>query len=165
MSLIAAAPATITPFLWFDAQAEEAARFYTGVFRNSAIGPVVRYGADGPGPEGQIMTVSFTLDGQSFIALNGGPMFGFTPAISFVVHCDTQDDIDHYWDALADGGEKERCGWLKDRYGVSWQIVPRALAQWLQSADAPQAGRLMHALMQMDKLELSRLQRACAGTA
>src|ERR1700681_1080290 len=119
----------ITPFLWFDHQAEEAARFYASIFPNSKVIQVVRYGAAGPGPAGSAMTVEFQLEGQSFVALNGGPVFKFTEAISFVVNCQTQDELDQFWEKLSDGGEEGRCGWLKDRYGLSWQIVPTALGK------------------------------------
>jgi predicted 3-demethylubiquinone-9 3-methyltransferase (glyoxalase superfamily) len=151
----------ITPFLWFDTQAEEAMTFYTSVFRNSRIGSVARYGDSGPGPKGTVMTASFTLDGQDFIALNGGPQFTFTPATSFVVNCETQEEVDYYWDKLSAGGRTDRCGWLTDRFGLSWQVVPRQLSQLL-SQGGPAAGRVVQALMQMEKLDIAKLQAAAA---
>src|SRR5438046_941075 len=125
----------ITPFLWFDSQAEEAARFYASVFPNSRIGAVARYGPGTPGPEGGVMTVDFELDGQRFVALNGGPQFTFTEAVSFQVGCETQEEVDRYWSALSEGGEEGPCGWLKDRYGLSWQIVPTALLRLISDPD------------------------------
>jgi len=151
----------ITPFLWYDTQAEEAAKFYTSIFPNSSIVSVTRYGDAGPGPKGGVMTAVFTLDGQEFIALNGGPQFQFTPATSFVVKCKTQAEIDRYWDTLSAGGRQDRCGWLTDRFGLSWQIVPAGLNQLL-SRDAATAGRVMGALMQMDKLDIATLEAAAA---
>jgi predicted 3-demethylubiquinone-9 3-methyltransferase (glyoxalase superfamily) len=151
----------ITPFLWFDTQAEEAMTFYTSVFRNSRIGSVARYGDSGPGPKGTVMTASFTLDGQDFIALNGGPQFTFTPATSFVVNCEPQEEVDYYWDKLSAGGRTDRCGWLTDRFGLSWQVVPRQLSQLL-SQGGPAAGRVVQALMQMEKLDIAKLQAAAA---
>ncbi len=150
----------ITPFLWFDHQAEEAAELYTSVFRHSKITAVVRYGDEGPGPKGSAMTVAFELDGKEFTALNGGPHYTFTPAISFVVHCNTQQEVDHYWDKLSDGGRTDRCGWLQDRYGVSWQIVPRVLLELLQDKDAAKAARVTHAMLQMTRLDIEGLTRA-----
>src|ERR1700758_2309954 len=125
----------ITPFLWFDTQAEEAARFYVSIFRNSKIVNVARYGEAGPGPKGSVMTVDFELDGQEFIALNGGPHFKFTEAVSFVVNCDTQQEVDEFWEKLSAGGQQIQCGWLKDKYGLSWQIVPTVLGQLMQDKD------------------------------
>jgi len=119
----------ITPFLWFDHQAEEAAKFYTSIFKKSKIGTISRYGEAGPGPKGSVMTVAFNIEGQEFVALNGGPYFAFTEAISFVVDCKTQAEVDYFWDKLSEGGEKSRCGWLKDKYGLSWQIVPSGLVE------------------------------------
>jgi predicted 3-demethylubiquinone-9 3-methyltransferase (glyoxalase superfamily) len=150
----------ITPFLWFDDQAEEAMDFYTSVFKNSKILNITRNIEGGPGPEGTVLTGTFELDGQEFIALNGGPLFAFTSAISFFVHCETQHEIDEYWEKLSEGGQKERCGWLKDKYGVSWQIVPTALGAMLSGADSEKSRRVMKALLQMDKLVLETLQQA-----
>ena len=151
----------ITPFLWYDTQAEEAATFYTSIFPNSSVVTVTRYGDAGPGPKGSAMTAVFKLDGQEFIALNGGPQFRFTPATSFVVKCQTQAEIDRYWDQLSAGGRTDRCGWLTDKFGLSWQIVPAGLNQLLQR-DGAAAGRVMAALMQMDKLDIARLEAAAA---
>ena len=156
----------ITPCLWFDHQAAEAAQFYVSLFKNSAMGTVARYGKEGHEvhgrPEGSVMTVSFRLEGQEFTALNGGPHFKFTEAISFVVKCEMQDEVDHYWNALSAGGDAraQQCGWLKDRYGVSWQIVPSALFEMLAGAGGEQAGRVMQAMLQMKKLDLPALRRA-----
>ena len=154
----------ITPFLWFDGQAEEAAKFYTSIFKNSKIGAVTCYGEEGAKvsgiPAGTVMTVPFQLDGQDFVALNGGPLFKFTEAISFVVNCETQQEIDYFWDKLTAGGQPSRCGWLKDKFGVSWQIVPTALSRLLQSKDAARTKRVMKALLQMDKIDLQRLEQA-----
>ena len=152
----------ITPFLWFDDQAEEAMTFYTSIFENSKIGSVSRYGEEGPGPKGAVMCATFQLDGQEFIALNGGPMFTFSPAISFVVKCETQAEVDHFWEALSAGGEIQQCGWLKDKYGVSWQIVPTVLGDMLADKDAEKAGRVMHAMLQMKKLDIKGLKHAYA---
>jgi predicted 3-demethylubiquinone-9 3-methyltransferase (glyoxalase superfamily) len=150
----------ITPFLWFDGKAEEAANFYTSIFRNSKIVNMMRYGEAGPGPKGSVMSAMFELDGQEFIALNGGPAFTFSPAISFFVKCQTQEEVDHYWEKLSEGGERQRCGWLKDKYGVSWQIVPTILGQLLQDQDAGKSTRAMNAMMKMDKLDIAGLKRA-----
>src|SRR5919109_227137 len=158
----------ITPCLWFDNQAEEAAKFYVSLFKNSAIAAVTRYGKQGfevhGRPEGSVMTVSFRLEGQGFTALNGGPLFKFTEAISFVVKCETQDEVDHYWDALSAGGDEraQQCGWLKDRYGVSWQIVP-SFMQDLVKEGGEKGDRVMSALLKMKKLDLAALTRAAAG--
>ncbi|HVY54418.1 MAG TPA: VOC family protein [Thermodesulfobacteriota bacterium] len=156
----------ITPFLWFDNQAEEAAAFYTSIFKDSRIGSVARYGEESAEvsgqPRGSVMTVSFELEGQQFVALNGGPYFTFSPAISFVVNCDTQKELDELWDRLSEGGEKQRCGWLKDKYGVSWQIVPAALGGMLQDKDAGKSRRVMKALLQMDKIDIQALKKAYA---
>ncbi len=152
--------ARITPFLWFNSQAEEAREFYVSVFPNSRVGATVLHGDGSPGPKGTVMTAAFELDGQEFVALNGGPQFTFSPAVSFVVNCDTQEEIDRYWQLLSAGGDPHVCGWLKDRYGVSWQIVPRALPRMLADADAWRVARVMEALMKMRKLELGELQRA-----
>ncbi len=153
----------ITPFMWFNTQAGEAREFYVSVFKNSRIGATVRYGDAGPGPKGSVMTAAFELDGQEFVALNGGPQFTFSPAISFVVNCDTQAEVDEYWQRLAAGGEPNVCGWLKDRYGVSWQIVPRALARMLADSDAHRTARVMQAIMKMTKIEIGELERAFNG--
>jgi predicted 3-demethylubiquinone-9 3-methyltransferase (glyoxalase superfamily) len=153
----------ITPFLWFDDKAEEAARFYTSVFRNSTIGEVRYYGEGGPRPKGSAMSVTFNLDGQELIALNGGPHFSFTPAISLFVRCETQEEVDELWEKLCDGGEPVRCGWLKDRYGLSWQIVPVVLGEMLQDKDANKSRRVMAAMMKMIKLDIKTLQQAYAG--
>lgn len=152
----------ITPFLWFDTQAETAARFYTGIFKNSRITQVARYGPGGPGPEGSVMTVAFELDGQPFVALNGGTIFQFTEAISFVVRCRTQTELDRYWDKLGAGGQPARCGWLKDQFGLSWQVVPTALEKLLDASDPPRAARVMQALLGMVKLDIAALQAAAA---
>ena len=154
---------TIKPFLWFDHQAEEAANFYVSIFPNSTIDSVNHYGDGMPLPKGTVMTVAFRLDGQEFVALNGGPHFTFSPAVSFVVTCDTQEDLDHYWDRLLQGGEVQRCGWLKDKYGLSWQVVPAALPKLLQSGDPDRSQRVLSAIMQMDKLDIPTLQRAYNG--
>ena len=156
----------ITPCLWFDHQAEEAAKFYVSIFENSAIGVVSRYGKEGfevhGRPEGSVMTVSFCLEGQEFTALNGGPPFKFTEAISFVVRCQTQAEIDRYWDKLGKGGDEraQQCGWLKDKYGVSWQIVPAALFEMMANVDGVKSERAMRAMLQMKKLDLAALRRA-----
>lgn len=154
----------ITPFLWFDNQAEEAMNFYTSIFKNSKVGKVARYGDAGPGPKGSVMTASFQLEGQEFIALNGGPHFKFTEAVSFVVNCDTQEEIDYYWKKLtADGGQESQCGWLKDKFGLSWQIVPAVLSKLLSDTDAKRSQRVMQALMPMKKLVIEDLQNAYDG--
>jgi predicted 3-demethylubiquinone-9 3-methyltransferase (glyoxalase superfamily) len=153
----------VNPFLWFDSQAEEAAKFYVSIFPNSKILKVARYGDAGPGPKGSVMTVSFVLDGAEIAALNGGPAFKFTEAVSLVVNCDTQEEIDHYWEKLSAGGQKSRCGWLKDRYGLSWQIVPRIVGELASDHDAARANRLMQAILAMDKLDIATLKRAAAG--
>jgi predicted 3-demethylubiquinone-9 3-methyltransferase (glyoxalase superfamily) len=154
---------TITPFLWFDSQAEEAAAFYTSIFRDSKITAVTRYGEGGPGPAGSAMTVAFQLAGQEFVALNGGPHFKFTEAVSFVVNCETQQEVDEYWAKLTDGGQEVQCGWLKDRYGLSWQIVPKALSRMLQRGDAAGSARMIKALMGMKKLDIAQLEAAYRG--
>jgi predicted 3-demethylubiquinone-9 3-methyltransferase (glyoxalase superfamily) len=150
----------ITPFLWYDGKAEEAMTFYTAIFKNSKIGSIMRYGAAGPGPKGAVMSATFELEGQEFIALNGGPQFTFTPAISFFVNCDTQDEVDELWEKLSQGGEKLRCGWLKDKFGVSWQIIPSALGKMLQDKDSEKSARVMQAMMQMNKIDIKTLQQA-----
>ena len=156
----------ITPCLWFDDKAEEAAKFYVSIIKNSKMGSIARYGEEGAKasgrPAGTVMTVEFKLNGQKFLALNGGPQFTFSPAISFVLNCETQKEIDTLWDKLSEGGEKEVCGWLKDKYGVSWQIVPAVLGKMLQNKDVRKAERVMKALLQMTKLDIKTLQRAYA---
>jgi predicted 3-demethylubiquinone-9 3-methyltransferase (glyoxalase superfamily) len=153
----------ITPFLWFDDKAEEAAKFYVSIFKNSKIGSVSRYGEAGPGPKGTVMVVSFQLNGQEFTALNGGPQFKFTPAISFLVNCETQQEVDELWEKLSQGGRKDRCGWLQDRYGVSWQIVPTVLGKLMSDPDREKANRVMKAMLQMDKIEVKALEAAHKG--
>lgn len=150
----------ITPFLWFDHQAEEAVQFYTSIFRNSKVQTVTRYGETGPGPKGTVMTIEFQLAGQQFVALNGGPHFTFTEAISFVVNCETQEEVDEYWEKLSEGGTKVQCGWLKDKYGLSWQIVPTILIEMLQDKDAQRSQRVMKAMLQMKKLDVAALEAA-----
>lgn len=150
----------ITPFLWFDDQAEEAANFYVSVFKNSRIGTISRYGEGAPEPKGKVMVVPFELDGQQFLALNGGPLFKFTEAISFVVSCETQAELDEMWEKLSAGGQKSQCGWLKDKYGLSWQIVPAILNELMGKASAEQSSRMMKAVMQMDKIDIQRLKDA-----
>jgi predicted 3-demethylubiquinone-9 3-methyltransferase (glyoxalase superfamily) len=153
----------ITPFLWFDRDAEEAANFYVSVFPDAKIGSVARYGETGPGEAGAVMTVEFELEGQRFVALNGGPQYKFTEAVSFVVNCETQDEVDEYWDKLSEGGEQGPCGWLKDRYGLSWQIVPTVLPELLTDPDPEKAQRVMSAMLQMRKIEIEPLRRAYEG--
>jgi len=153
----------ITPFLWFDTQAEDAANFYVSVFRNSRIVKVARYGSAGPGPKGSVMTVQFELDGQPFIALNGGPHFKFTEAISFSIDCQTQDEVDHYWDNLSAGGEQVQCGWLKDKFGLSWQVNPSILGKLLGDPDPEKSKRVMAAMLKMKKIDIAALQAAYAG--
>jgi predicted 3-demethylubiquinone-9 3-methyltransferase (glyoxalase superfamily) len=151
----------ITPFLWFNGQAEEAMNFYTSIFKNSKIGSVSRYGEASPGSKGQVMTGSFQLDGQEFIALNGGPQFKFTEAISFLINCETQEEVDYYWEKLlAGGGEESQCGWLKDRFGLSWQVVPVTLSKFLADKDPVKAQRVMHAMLQMKKIIIADLKKA-----
>jgi predicted 3-demethylubiquinone-9 3-methyltransferase (glyoxalase superfamily) len=150
----------ITPFLWFDDQAEEAATFYVSVFDNSRIVSVSRYGEAGPGPEGAVMTVTFQLDGQEFTALNGGPVFQFSEAVSFFVHCESQAEVDELWERLSEGGEKGQCGWLKDKYGVSWQIVPTVLGEMLSDPDPERARRVNEAMLTMTKLDIPALRQA-----
>jgi len=150
----------ITPFLWFDGKAEEAANFYVSVFKNSKIVSIMRYGEAGPGAKGSVMSATFQLDGQDCIALNGGPMFTFSPAISFFVNCESQEEVDKLWEKLSEGGEKQRCGWLKDKYGVSWQIIPTVLGQLLQDKDREKSKRVMNAMLQMDKLDITTLKQA-----
>src|SRR5262245_39525441 len=153
----------ITPFLWFDGQAEEAAQLYTSIFDNSKILSVSRYSEVGPGEAGSVMTVEFELEGQRFTALNGGPNYTFTEAVSFVVSCETQEEVDEFWSKLSDGGEEGPCGWLKDRYGLSWQIVPTALMRLIGDPDREKANRVIAAMLQMRKIEIAELERAAAG--
>jgi predicted 3-demethylubiquinone-9 3-methyltransferase (glyoxalase superfamily) len=151
----------ITPFLWFDTQAEEAAKLYVSVFPNSKIINVSRYGDAGPGPKGSVMTVSFELDGQPYTALNAGPMFKFNEAISFMVNCKTQEEVDHYWNKLtADGGQESQCGWLKDKFGLSWQITPTTLMELMQDPDPKKANRVMQAMLKMGKIDIAALKKA-----
>jgi predicted 3-demethylubiquinone-9 3-methyltransferase (glyoxalase superfamily) len=153
----------ITPYLWFDTEGEVAARFYTSIFPNSRILEVARYGSAGPRPEGTVMTVSFELDGKRFVALNGGPDFTFNEAVSFLVDCETQEEVDSYWITLSEGGEQGPCGWLKDRFGLSWQIIPTALPRLLGDPDREKAQRVMAAMLKMGKIDVAELERAAAG--
>lgn len=149
----------LTPFLWFDNQAEEAMNFYTSIFKNSKKGTVTRYGDAGPGPAGSVLTAAFSIEGMDFVALNGGPLYQFTPAVSFVVNCETQEEIDYYWNRLAgDGGTEEMCGWLRDKFGVSWQIVPPVLPALLQHPDPVKAQKAMQAMMKMRKIVIKDLE-------
>jgi predicted 3-demethylubiquinone-9 3-methyltransferase (glyoxalase superfamily) len=150
----------ITPFLWFDGKAEEAMNFYISIFKNSKVVSATRYGEAGPGPKGTVMTATFQLDGQQFVALNGGPHFTFTPAISFFVNCETQEEVDELWEKLSEEGEKGRCGWLKDKYGLSWQIVPTDLGKLLHDKDAAKAKRVTQAMLQMSKIDIQKLKQA-----
>jgi predicted 3-demethylubiquinone-9 3-methyltransferase (glyoxalase superfamily) len=150
----------ITPFLWFDGKAEEAMNYYVSIFKNSKILSVTRYGEEGPGPKGTVMTAAFELNGQEFTALNGGPQFTFSPAISFVVHCETQQEVDELWENLSDGGDKQQCGWLKDKYGLSWQVIPTILIEMLQDKDAEKSRRVMKAMLQMNKIDIKTLKQA-----
>ena len=150
----------ITPFLWFDNNAEDAANFYVSVFKNSKVLKVAKYSDAGPGPKGSVMTVEFELNGLEFVALNAGPRFKFTEAISFVVNCETQDEVDYYWERLSEGGEKSRCGWLKDKFGLSWQVTPTILGKLMVDKDPNKAKRVMETMLQMDKLDIEPLQRA-----
>jgi predicted 3-demethylubiquinone-9 3-methyltransferase (glyoxalase superfamily) len=151
----------ITPFLWFDDKAEEAMNFYVSIFKNSKVGSVTRYGDAGPGPKGTVMSARFQLDGQDFFALNGGPLFKFTEAISFFVNCETQEEVDELWEKLtAGGGTPQRCGWLKDKYGLSWQIIPKALGEMLGDKDPRKSQRVMQAMLQMNKIDIQRLKEA-----
>jgi predicted 3-demethylubiquinone-9 3-methyltransferase (glyoxalase superfamily) len=150
----------ITPCLWFDDQADKAARSYASVFRNSRIGKVSHYGEAGPRPKGTVLTVEFQLDGQDFLALNGGPEFKFTEAVSFIVSCETQEEVDRLWDKLSEGGEKVQCGWLKDKFGLSWQIVPTVLGKMLSDPDPVRADRVMQAMLGMKKLDIRGLEEA-----
>ena len=150
----------IVPFLWFDDRAEEAVNFYTSIFKNSKIGRVARYGEEGPGTKGTVMTVTFQLDGQEFMALNGGPHFTFSAAISFFVNCETQAEVDDLWEKLSEGGETEQCGWLRDKFGLSWQIVPTVLGELLQDKDAQKSRRVTEAMLQMGKIDIAILMQA-----
>jgi predicted 3-demethylubiquinone-9 3-methyltransferase (glyoxalase superfamily) len=153
----------ISPFLWFDDQAEEAMHFYVSVFKNSKVGNVTRYGDAGPGPKGSVMTASFELEGQQFTALNGGPHFKFTEAISFVVSCETQAEVDELWDKLSEGGQTQQCGWLKDKFGLSWQITPVALMELMSDPDPERSRRVMEAMLQMTKIDIAKLRQAYEG--
>ncbi len=155
----------ITPFLWFDGKAEEAANFYVSIFKNSRILNITRYGEAGPGPKGSVMTVVFELDGEQFIALNGGPQFKFTEAISFSVNCKTQGEVDEFWEKLSQGGEEGPCGWLKDKYGLSWQINPTILGEMLQDSNPEKSKRVMEAMFKMKKIDIHGLQRAYESRA
>jgi predicted 3-demethylubiquinone-9 3-methyltransferase (glyoxalase superfamily) len=150
----------ITPFLWYDGNAEEAANFYISIFKNSKMGKISRYGDAGPGPKGSVMSVTFQIEGQEFFALNGGPQFKFTPAISFFVNCGTQQEVDDLWGKLSAGGRTDRCGWLQDKFGVSWQIIPTVLGQLLGDKDPQRAKRAMQAMLQMTKIDIEKLQQA-----
>jgi predicted 3-demethylubiquinone-9 3-methyltransferase (glyoxalase superfamily) len=157
----------ITPFLWFNDQAEEAAKFYISTFENSKIGKITRYDEESTGPTGRpagsVMTIEFELEGQRFVGLNGGTHFKFTEAVSFVINCETQEEVDHFWSKLSAGGEESRCGWLKDKFGLSWQVVPVVLIEMLADEDAAKAKRVMRAMLQMDKIDISTLQKAYDG--
>ena len=153
----------ITPFLWFDGQAEEAAKFYTSIFRNSKIESVARFPEGSPGPAGMVMTVAFRLDGQEFVALNGGPNFKFNEAISFVVNCETQEEVDEFWGKLSAGGKEVQCGWLQDKYGLSWQIVPTVLGEMMKDKDEQKLARVTAAFLQMKKFDIAALRRAFEG--
>jgi predicted 3-demethylubiquinone-9 3-methyltransferase (glyoxalase superfamily) len=155
----------ISPFLWFDNQAEEAMNFYVSIFENSKAGNVTRYGAAGPGPKGSVMTASFELEGQQFTALNGGPHFKFTEAISFVVSCKTQEEVDELWEKLSEGGQTQQCGWLKDKFGLSWQIIPSALIELMSDPDPEKSQRVTEAMLQMTKIEIAKLRQAYEGSA
>jgi predicted 3-demethylubiquinone-9 3-methyltransferase (glyoxalase superfamily) len=150
----------ITPFLWFNNNAEEAVNFYISVFKDSSLGKVARYGDAGPGPKGQLMTADFKLNGQEFIALNGGPHFTFNEAISFVVNCKDQQEVDYYWDKLSEGGQKSMCGWLKDKFGLSWQVVPSVLPTLIGDPDVHKAQNVMRAMMKMQKIVIRELEEA-----
>jgi predicted 3-demethylubiquinone-9 3-methyltransferase (glyoxalase superfamily) len=150
----------IVPFLWFDGKAEEAMNFYVSIFENAKVISVNRYGEAGPGPKGTVMSATFELEGQRFIALNGGPQFSFSPAISFFVNCETQEEVDELWEKLSEGGQKERCGWLRDKYGLSWQIIPTALGKFLTDPDPAKSKRVMTAMLQMQKIDIAGLKKA-----
>lgn len=150
----------ITPFLWFDGKAEEAMNFYVSIFKNSKVGSITRYGEAGPGPKGTAMIATFQLEGQDFIALNGGPQYTFTPAISLFVDCKTQQEVDELWEKLSEGGKTDRCGWLRDKYGLSWQIVPSALRELMGDKDPEKSKRVMKAMLQMTKIDIQGLKQA-----
>jgi predicted 3-demethylubiquinone-9 3-methyltransferase (glyoxalase superfamily) len=150
----------ITPFLWFDGNAEEAMNFYVSVFENSEALSVNRYGEAGPGPAGSVMIATFRLSGQDFIALNGGPTYKFTEAISFMIDCNSQEEVDHFWNKLSEGGETGQCGWLKDKFGLSWQVVPSVLGELMSGDDPDRSGRVMQAMLQMSKRDIAKLQQA-----
>jgi predicted 3-demethylubiquinone-9 3-methyltransferase (glyoxalase superfamily) len=154
----------ITPFLWYDDKADEAANFYISIFKNSKVLSVLRYGEVGPGPKGSVMTVEFQLEGQEFVALNGGPHFKFTEAVSFAINCETQQEVDYFWEKLtADGGAESQCGWLKDKFGLSWQVVPTRAIELLKDKDASKSQRVMQAIMPMKKIDIATLERAAEG--
>jgi len=153
----------ITTFLWFDNNAEEAVNFYVSVFKNSKVLKTLHYGNEGPGAKGTVMTIAFQLEGQQFTALNGGPHFKFNEAVSLVVHCKTQDEVDYYWEKLSEGGQKVECGWLKDRFGLSWQVVPDALFELMEADGGKKSGRVMKAMMTMKKLDIAGLEKAAQG--
>ncbi len=152
----------IVPCLWFDGRAEEAVNFYASIFKNMKIGHVARYGDGAPMPKGSVLTVELEINGQKFLALNGPPVFSFTPALSLMVNCETQDEVDHFWEKLSEGGEKEQCGWLKDKFGVSWQVVPTVLSELMRQATPAKSQKLLEAIMQMTKLDIKTLQQAYA---
>ena len=153
----------ITPFLWFNGQAEEAMHHYVAIFRNSRVVDVTRYGDAGPGPKGSVMSASFEIEGQRFTALNGGPQFRFTEAVSFVVNCETQQEVDELWDKLSEGGQTQQCGWLKDRFGLAWQIIPSALPELMSAPDPERARRVTEAMLQMTKIDIAKLRQAHEG--
>ena len=155
----------ITPFLWYDDKAEEAMNFYVSIFKNSKVLRITRYGEAGPGPKGTVMSAEFRLDGQEFVALNGGPHFKFTEATSFVVNCETQEEVDYFWQKLSEGGAESQCGWLKDKYGLSWQVVPTILVELFQDKDPEKSQRVMKAMLQMKKMDIPTLKRAYEGEA
>lgn len=153
----------ITPFLWFNEQAEEAASFYVSIFKSSKIVSTMRYGEGSRGPTGSVMTVTFELDGEEFIALNGGPYFTLSPAISFFIQCETQEEVDHFWEKLSEGGKRMQCGWVTDRFGVTWQVAPTIMGRMLQDKDAEKSNRVMKAMLQMEKPDIKRLTDAYEG--
>ena len=155
----------ITPFLWFDNNAEEATHFYTSIFKNSRIGNITRYGDAGPGLKGSVMMATFEIEGQTFMALNGGPHFKFTEAISLFVSVETQEEVDELWEKLSAGGQKSRCGWLKDKFGLSWQIIPKALGELMGDKDSKKSQSVLKAMLQMDKIDIARLKEAYAHAA
>jgi predicted 3-demethylubiquinone-9 3-methyltransferase (glyoxalase superfamily) len=158
----------ITPFLWFDDRAEEAAKLYTSIFKNSRLGEISRYDEETANvsgrPKGSVMTVAFEIEGQEFVALNGGPVFKLNESVSFIVNCDTQEEVDYFWSKLSAGGEESRCGWLKDKFGLSWQVVPTVLNEMLKDKDATRAKRVMRAMLQMDKIDIPTLKKAYGET-